>query len=221
MDDLITNIAWEKGTAKITINEEETLRFSRDDFSERPLAVGESVDLTELREWLLPRQYQAALHKAVAFLAIRNHSTLEVKQKLKARRYMESTIEMVLYKLAQENILDDEAFARNWIRERMHRQYGKMRIAQELHEKGISREIAARAFEELAEEMGENTGEEDDTDTPIHALARTLLWRVRNEADERKAVDKVLAAMARRGFFYQEARAAVEAVRAEMAEDDE
>ena len=215
MDDLITNIAWEKGTANITVNEEETLRFSRDDFSERPLAVGESVDLTELREWLLPRQYQAALHKAVAFLAIRNHSALEVKQKLKARKYMESTIEMVLYKLEQEKILDDEAFARNWIRERMHRQYGKMRIAQELHEKGISRELAARAFEELAEEMGE------DADTPIRALARTLLWRVRNEADERKAMDKVLAAMARRGFFHQEARSAVEAVRAEMAEDEE
>ena len=114
---------------------------------------------------------------------------------------MEDTIEMVLYKLEKERLLDDEAFAREWAASRARSQVGKSRIRQELRMKGISAEMAEIALEELDEEESEDAAV---------ALARKLLRRYSRETDERKAMQKLLMAMARRGYGYEESRNAVE-----------
>lgn len=213
MNDTITEITEEKSRVKVVVNGEETLWFSHLGFNERPLCVGDSVDLEELKEWLLIRQYPEALNKAVAFLAVRARSIFEVRQKLLAKGYMERTLDMVLYKLEKEHIVDDEAFARDWARARTNCRLGKIRILQELLHKGIDRELAEQALAEL--------DEEEDSEKPIHKLALKLLARVKNEPDARKAMRKVLSAMARRGFSYQESSEAVQTALAELGEEAE
>lgn len=166
-----------------------------------PFAVGQQVDEEALRAWLLPRQYPMALNDAVALLAQRAQASGEIRQKLKRRLYMDDTIEMVLYKLEKERLLDDAAFAREWAASRSRSQIGRARIAQELRAKGISREMAQEAMDALDEETGEAAALE---------LARKLARRYAKEADARKAVQKALAAMARRGYGYEESKAALE-----------
>lgn len=163
--------------------------------------VEQEVDTDELKQWLLPRQYPMALNDAVALLAQRAHASGELKQKLKRKRYMDDTIEMVIYKLEKERLLNDEAFAREWAASRARSQMGRTRILQELRMKGISQEMAHHALEELDEEEG---------DEAAVALACKLLRRYTNEADERKAMQKRLAAMARRGYGYEDSRRALE-----------
>lgn len=174
-----------------------------------PFAVGLEVDTDELRQWLLPRQYPMALNDAVALLAQRARAGGEIRQKLRRKLYMEDTIEMVLYKLEKEKLMDDEAFARDWAASRARRQIGRSRILRELRMKGISQEMAEAALDEV---------DEDESDEAAVALAKKLLRRYSGEADERKAMQKLLAAMARRGYGYEESKQAIEIAVEQMDE---
>ena len=174
-----------------------------------PFAVGQEVDADELRQWLLPRQYPMALNDAVALLAQRARASGEIRQKLRQKLYMEDTIEMVLYKLEKERLMDDESFARDWAASRARSQIGRSRIMRELRMKGIPQEMAENALEEL---------DEQEEDGAAAALAGKLLRRYSSEADERKAMQKLLAAMARRGYGYDESRQAIETAIRQMDE---
>lgn len=193
----------------VTINEEIQLMLSRDIWAERPLSEGEELDFAEFSQWLLPRQYPEALNRAVTLLAQRARSGGEIRQKLEKAHYLEDTIDMVLYKLEKERLLDDEAFARDYAASCARRQMGKSRIRMELVRKGLPRELIDRTMEELPQE---------EADDAAIRLAQKLLRR-HNGEDTRKEMQKVLAAMARRGYSYEDSREAIEA--ALQLEDEE
>ena len=138
----------------------------------------------------------------MALLAQRARASGEIKQKLRRKLYMEDTIEMVIYKLEKERFLNDEEFAREWAASRARSRIGKSRIMQELRMKGIPQEMAENALDEV---------DEDESDEAAAALALKLLKRYSSEPDERKAMQKMLAAMARRGYGYEESRRAIAA----------
>ena len=214
MSDIVAEINTDKKGALVRFDGGETLWFSRAAWSERGLRDGEEIDLDELKRWLLPRQYTEALNCAVSLLAVRARSGGEVRRKLEERHYMEDAVEMALYKLEKEKLLDDEAFARDWAASRARRQVGKNRILQELRLKGVSRELAERAVEAL---------DECESGDQAEALARKLLKKHKTE-EPRKAMNKVMAALARRGYGFDEARRAVDlaldSMRREASEED-
>jgi len=202
MTEIVREIEEKKRSSVIVMESGERFWMTKSQLRERePIEIGQELDVEELRQWLLPRQYPMALNNAVELLAQRAHASGEIAQKLRRRLFMEDTIEMVLYKLEKERLLDDEAFARDWAASRARSQIGRSRIKQELRMKGISAEMAEIALEELDEEEG---------DEAAVVLARKLLKRYSREADERKAMQKLLMAMARRGYGYEESKQAVE-----------
>lgn len=211
MKDIVTKITTDKRGATVVINEETTLWFGRSYWYERELKEGEAVDLAELKQWLLPRQYSAALNYAVSLLAIKAQSTSEIKRKLAQRQYMYDTIEMVLYKLEKEKLINDEAYARDFAASKSRRQMGKRRIMQELRMKGISSEIAQHAIDEL---------DEDEKDESAVALAKKLVRRYQND-EPRKAMQKALAAMARRGYVYEDSKNALSTAIQEIEDEEE
>lgn len=200
--DVVREIIEKKRSAVYVMESGEQFWITRSQMAEREtIEPGQEIDTDELRQWLLPRQYPAALNDAVALLAQRAHASGEIAQKLRRKLYMEDTIEMVLYKLEKERLLNDEAFAREWAASRARSQIGRSRILRELRMKGISQQMAELALEELDEEEG---------DEAAVSLARKLLRRYGREADERKAMQKILAAMARRGYGYEDSQRAIE-----------
>lgn len=202
MLDVVKEINEKRHSAVVVMESGEQFWLTWTQLQEREaFAVGMEVDTDELRQWLLPRQYPMALNDAVALLAQRARASGEIRQKLRRKLYMEDTIEMVIYKLEKERLMDDEAFARDWAASRARCQIGRSRIVRELRMKGISQEMAENALAELDEEEG---------DEAAVALAQKLLRRYSGEADERKAMQKLLAAMARRGYGYEESRQAIE-----------
>ena len=212
MKDIVTEIIEDKSRVGVRINEEKVYWLSYADYRERPLLANDFVDLAEYEEWLLPRHYAQALNKAVAFLAVRSRSRQEVEQKLQSKGYLDRAIELALYKLEKEKLLDDEAFAREWAQARNHRHLGKVRILQELRQKGISRTIAEKACADLPRE---------EQETQAVALACKLLRRYAAQENETKAVQKIMAAMGRRGFSYEEASRAFQTALRQAKEDDE
>lgn len=150
--DIITRITRQRGKMQIVISEQKTIVVPLSLFRERPLTEGQPINLEEYDNWLMVRQYRHALDRAVARLAARAHSKHEIEQKLLRVGYRPCTVEMVLYKLEREHLLNDADFARQWVEARSGRKLGRSRIAQELRRKGIGADEAEEALSAIGED---------------------------------------------------------------------
>lgn len=201
--DIITSIRKERGKWRVTINESDDILVPASLFRERLLQEGEAIDLEEYDQWLMVRQYRHALDRAVAFLASRARSRREIEQRLLQSGYRPCTVEMVLYKLERENLLDDADFARQWAEARSARKMGKTRIAMELRRKGVSAEEAEAALESI---------DEEDQLSGAVALVEKAITRVKPDEDPRKTASRLTAMLARRGYGWDIAREAIQQV---------
>ena len=199
--DMIAAIKKERGHMRLTLDSGEVIIVPAELFRERPFSEGDPIDLEEYDEWLLPRQYRAALDRAVSLLAMRAHSRGEIEQKLLRAHYRPATIEMVLYKLQRENLLDDADFARQWAAARTGRKLGRTRIAQELRHKGVSAADIEDALSAI---------DEDDQLAAATSLAAKALQRAKPGEDPRKTAQRIAGMLARRGYPWDVAREAIQ-----------
>lgn len=207
--DMITAITRERGRLRVIINDDSEVLVPLSLFRERPLTVGEPIDMEEYDQWLLLRQYRHALDRAVAFLAGRARSRREMEERLLRSGYRPCTVEMVLYKLEKEGLLDDADFARQWVDARSARRMGRGRIAQELRRKGVSAREAEEALEGLSEE--------EQLEGAI-VLVEKAMTRTPSGEDPRKTAARITAMLARRGYDYDTAREAISRVMEDIHE---
>ena len=207
--DMITAITRERGRLRVIINDDSEVLVPLSLFRERPLTVGEPIDMEEYDQWLLLRQYRHALDRAVAFLAGRARSRREMEERLLRSGYRPCTVEMVLYKLEKEDLLDDADFARQWVDARSARRMGRGRIAQELRRKGVSAREAEEALEGLSDE--------EQLEGAI-VLVEKAMARTPSGEDPRKTAARITAMLARRGYDYDTAREAISRVMEDIHE---
>ena len=199
--DVITAIKKERGKYRVTVNDAEDVLVPVSLMRERPLSEGQPIDLEDYDNWLMVRQYRFALDRAVGYLAARACSTREIEQKLLRAGYRPSTVEMVIYKLQRENLLDDADFARQWVESRQHHKLGRSRIAQELRRKGISQEEAEDALSVI---------DDNDQLSGAVALAEKAAARIKPGEDMRKAASRIAGMLARRGYSWDIAKQAIQ-----------
>ena len=75
-------------------------------------------------------------------LSRREHSAVEIRDKLLKRDFEESEIDQAILELQQGGWLSDERFAEAYIRMRQMKGFGPIRIAIELNERGVKESIA-------------------------------------------------------------------------------
>lgn len=199
--DVITAIKEERGKYRVTINDAETITVPMSLMRERPLKEGQELSLEEYDNWLMVRQYRFALDRAVGYLAARARSKHEIEQKLLQAGYRPCTVEMVIYKLERENLLDDAEFARQWVESRSTHKLGRSRIAQELRRKGVSQEEALDALSKI---------EDDDQLSGAIALAEKAAARIKPGEEMRKAYSRIAGMLARRGYSWDIAKEAIQ-----------
>jgi len=198
--DVITAIKKVRGRCIVTVNDAENVVVPLSLMRERPLKEGQPIDLEEYDNWLMVRQYRFALDRAVGYLAARACSRKEIEDKLLRAGYRPSTVEMVVYKLQRENLLDDADFARQWVESRQTHKLGRSRIAQELRRKGISQEDAEEALSVI---------EDEDQLEGAVALAEKAAARIKPGEDPRKSASRIAGMLARRGYSWDIARQAI------------
>lgn len=163
------------------------------------LEVGKEISSRLLNEIVQNNAYIKAKNVALHFLGYRMRSRKEVADRLRREELFPSIIDKTLAFLEEYGYIDDEAFARTYISEKKKlRGYGEKRLASELCEKGISREI----IDSMRELMRE--GEDDLADA---ALRKKLKGE---KIADRKEQQRVLAFLLRRGFGYDAALEAIE-----------
>ena len=80
----------------------------------------------------------AARDSALRLLARREHSTDELRRKLKKRGYAAATIAIVVASLDDVHSVSDVRFAESFVRVRSERGQGPLRIRAELRERGVT-----------------------------------------------------------------------------------
>ncbi len=88
---------------------------------------------------------------AVKLLSRREHSALEIRDKLLKRDFEEEEIAQAISELKQGGWLSDERYAEAYIRMRQQKGFGPIRIAMELQERGVEESIV-EAFMHDSEE---------------------------------------------------------------------
>ena len=79
-------------------------------------------------------------------LARREHSERELQAKLAARGFAPEAVGEVLAGLKSAGMQDDARYAEAYIRSRVAKGYGSLRISAELAERGLAEELVSQAF---------------------------------------------------------------------------
>lgn len=98
----------------------------------------------------LENTYEAALNDAAKQLSYRELSASALREKLLKKGHSEDAVDYALAWLTERKLLDDSRFAESTVHSYGRRGYGTLRIRQELHRRGVSREDAAAAMEDYA-----------------------------------------------------------------------
>jgi len=84
---------------------------------------------------------------AMNFLSFREHSCHELTEKLMMKFDQSKLISQVVNQLVSENLQSDKRFADAFVRSRIARGQGEVRIRMELRERGIELELANQAID--------------------------------------------------------------------------
>ncbi|MEE9326407.1 MAG: regulatory protein RecX [Cocleimonas sp.] len=92
--------------------------------------------------------YSRCKNSAIYSLAMREHSRLEIKNKLKKKDFSENVdIEVLLDELENNNYLNEERFTESFIRYRSSRGQGPIKISSELSVRGITQVQISNAMQ--------------------------------------------------------------------------
>lgn len=157
------------------------------------LQVGDTLTPEKLQDVERDEQYVQAKGRAFDYLAHKPRTEEEVRRKLRGMDVEESVRDEVISRLYDLSYLDDEAYARDYVRNRFSsKKYGPERICRELKKRGVDRRLAEEAVHEHF------------SDVDLHAVAQEHAekrWsRLSNDEDPRRRKQKVYRYLRRRGF---------------------
>jgi len=173
------------------------------------LAAGARRRLEE--EDLRWRLREAALH----LLSYRARSRAELRQRLRKKGFAFREIDECLDDLEERGLLDDEAMAAAFVRDRLrHRPRGRGRLVSELRDRGVSPDLAARVVERVLGDSGRT--EHDLAHEVVEKWLRSQnpqaladLRRPPGHTRRERVRRRLYAYLARRGFRSDALRAAV------------
>ena len=210
-DGTVTRVAQQKkdlDRASVFIDDAFAFGLAVDLVVQAGLRKGVRLTADEQRELLVRQETFAAKASALRGLEARARTAEEVRRSLARKGFADAVVEDTVAELERLGMLDDAAYARAFVRSRFEgRGYGPARLRQDLQRKGVDRRVIDEALEGLVE--AEDMGLEARTQAEKK-------WRsLASEEDVRKRKKKTMDYLVRRGFGFDVAREAVEALEAE------
>ncbi|MCS5479176.1 recombination regulator RecX [Corynebacterium sp. YIM 101645] len=138
----------------------------------------------------------AVRRRALGLLDVRARSRQELRERLIEAEFEPVVVDDVLDDLAAVNLIDDAAFAREWVRQRHARRGKSTRVLeQELRQKGIDSATRAEALDQI-----DAADEEATARALAEKKARTIREAPADRAETDKALRRIVGVLARRGF---------------------
>ncbi len=162
------------------------------DFS---LYAGKEMEKGEYEALKAASEKESAKSRALNILGNRSLSRFEIKDRLIKKGESEETAEETAAWLQRAGLINDEEYARTLCRHYAGKGYGVMKIRDELYRRGVPREYWEEALSEIPE--------------PEAALDALIERKLRGRAPDKKELDSLCGYLRRRGFSWEEIKAAI------------
>ncbi len=182
-----------------------SLRCGPQELLDFRLRAGMELGAEELDALREACDYWAVRRKAAALAAERAMSAGELRRKLCRKGADEEHARRAADRLLELGVLDEEAYAAMVARHYAAKGYGRRRIEQELYRRELPRETWDKALEELP-----------DSREQLDELVRRALGA---GPLDRAGLNKLTSSLLRRGYSWEEVRAALARNRADAPED--
>lgn len=168
------------------------------------LIPGKLLDTSDVEKLLFEAEVGKLMERMYRLFGLRQRSEREIRNYLKNLSFKrkikdqeeisESAVELLINKLKQKRLLNDEEFAKSWVEaRRKSKQKGIRALKAELYQKGIDRQIIE---EVLADEL-------EGTEEQLVAQALEKKMRVWKNLSKLELKKKVYEFLLRRGFEYE------------------
>ena len=162
--------------------------------AELRLFAGKDLDEAQTDELKRLSRFALTRERALTLLASRSMSCKELRDKLLSKGEREDAIEGCVQWLCDHGLLDDRRYAGQLVRHYAAKNYGEARLRAELSRRGIERELWEEALSEAPE--------------PDDKLDAFLASRLKDPSDPVQ-IRKLSAALARRGYSWEQIRDAL------------
>lgn len=184
-----------KGRFLLTLEDGTLLRVTEEEILHFRLRQGQDLDGETLEALKKSADASHTKQQAANMISSRPLSRRELQKRLVEKGSDASDAEAAVEWLAELGAVNDEAYAATLVRHYSARGYGKARIREELHRRGVPKELWDGALSELP-----------DSGETLDALIQKKCKGDLADPRERK---RVCDALLRRGFSWSEVRAAL------------
>ena len=182
------------------------LRVGESEIADFALYTGRDLNPEELRTLQTTLHRSGLRSRALELLSRKPQSRRELERKLEEWGAEEQEIEEICSRMEDLGYLNDETYAGQVVRHFTAKGYGPRKIRDELYRRGVPRELWDDAIEE----------EEED---PAEFLDTFIAKKMAGKDPDRKELSKVSAALARRGFDWEDIREAMIRYTDELEDD--
>ena len=191
------------GRLSVIFEDESEVKSTLSVVSDLRLFTGRDLDEEQMSELKSLSSRSIAREKALEYISRRRMSCKELEKKLLDKGYDEETAEYCVSWLLEQGFLNDENYAGAVVRHYAAKGYGPGRIRAELSRRGIERELWDGALEEMPEDTSK--------------IDKFISSRLTDPGD-RAQVQKITAALYRRGHSWEDIRRALRRFSADCEE---
>lgn len=117
------------------------------------LSVGQRFDTDTLQELVRKETLRNARESALRLISYRDRTKSEIRKRLIGSDFPEDVVDEVVNQLVDTELLDDEKFSRDWVKNRSAaKPMGRKRLSWELRSKGVDAPVVEETLEGLDEE---------------------------------------------------------------------
>ena len=191
------------GRLTVCFDDGTELKSSLGVVTELRLYSGRELDEEQARELRLLSRRSLARDKALEYVSRRPMSSKEMKTKLLQKGEDEETADYCVQWLESNGFLNDESYSAAVARHYAAKGYGEGRIRTELSRRGVNREL----WDDAVAAMPDNAPK----------LDKLIAAKLKDPSD-RDAVGKLCQSLYRRGFSWEDIRAALNRYNADCEE---
>ncbi len=158
------------------------------------------------------KEFETATKRASYLLGGKDYSRKELLTKL-LKNYSREACEAAVERMVEYGYLDDRKYAEKLARHYIEvKKYGKSRAKSLMIQKGLGSSMADEALEQYSAD--------DMVDEIVSIIKKKYIDRLYAEEPDRRAeTQKVIAALARRGFRYEQITTAIKLVQSDYSDD--
>lgn len=181
---------------KISLSNGEEVFIDNDVCRENYLKKGDTLNEEKLNDLVFQSQFQRAKSRAVWYLDRKDRTAKDLYSKLCLAGFDKKAVAKVIARLIEVGLIDDRRFAENYVARLMECNVSKREAFAKMLQKGVPYDVAKEVLAEY------DTDESKQIEALINKKYRTKLM-------SDGGVQKVYAALIRKGFSYEAVKTAL------------